>query len=142
MMKKTKTGMRGGKKTKMGMAGGKKTKMGYAGCKKTKMGMAGGKEAKMPMSKDPKTGKMVPTFAIDGRGKMQAGGRTVMMTPKMMANGGATGAVRRDMEKKTKMGMRGGKKTKMGMAGGKKTKMGMAGGRRSKMNTRGGKTRG
>jgi hypothetical protein len=97
--KKTKMGMAGGKKTKMGMRGGKKTKMGYAGGKKTKMGMAGGKEAKMPMSKDPKTGKMVPTFAMDGKGKMQAGGRTVMMTPKMMANGGATGAVKRDMDK-------------------------------------------
>ena len=99
MKKKTKMGYAGGKKTKMGMAGGKKTKMGYAGGKKTKMGMAGGKEAKMPMSKDPKTGKMIPSFAMDGKGKMQAGGRTVMMTQKMMANGGATGAVKRDMDK-------------------------------------------
>ena len=31
--------------------------------------------AKMPMKKDPKTGKMVPAFAIDGKGKMQKGGQ-------------------------------------------------------------------
>ena len=27
------------------------------------------------MAKDPKTGKMVPEFAIDGKGKMMAGGK-------------------------------------------------------------------
>lgn len=35
-------------------------------------GMAkGGK----PMSKDPKTGKMMPTYAMDGKGKMMYGGK-------------------------------------------------------------------
>lgn len=29
---------------------------------------------KMPMAKDPKTGKSVPEFAVDGKGKMKAGG--------------------------------------------------------------------
>ena len=89
------------KKSKMGYAGGKKTKMGYAGGKKTNMStkmMASGKSTKMPMSKDPKTGQMVPSFAVDGKGKMMGGGKTmnmmtsdgVKMSPKMMANGGAT----------------------------------------------------
>jgi len=39
----------------------------------------------MPMSKDPKTGKMVPAFAMDGKGKMAKGG---MMKKKGMAKGG------------------------------------------------------
>ena len=39
----------------------------------------------MPMAKDPKTGKMVPTFAMDGKGKMRAGGT---MKKKGMARGG------------------------------------------------------
>jgi hypothetical protein len=59
---------------------------------------SGGKSTKMPMSKDPRTGEMKPDFAMDGKGKMQAGGKTmnmmtsegVKMSPKMMANGGAT----------------------------------------------------
>ena len=99
--KKTKMGYAGGKKTKMGMAGGRRTKMGMAGGKKTKMStkmMASGKSTKMPMSRDPRTGEMKPDFAMDGKGKMQAGGKTmnmmasegVRMSPKMMANGGAT----------------------------------------------------
>jgi hypothetical protein len=41
--------------------------------------------AKMPMAKDPKTGKMIPAFAMDGRGKMNKGG---MMKKKGMARGG------------------------------------------------------
>ena len=32
--------------------------------------------AKMPMRKDPKTGKMIPAFAMDGKGKMAKGGMT------------------------------------------------------------------
>ena len=38
-----------------------------------KKGMARG-GAKMPMKTDPKTGKMVPAFAMDGKGKMNKGG--------------------------------------------------------------------
>jgi|TARA_R100001129_G_C5253103_1_gene228934 hypothetical protein len=49
-----------------------------------KKGMARG-GAKMPMSKDPKTGKMVPAFAMDGKGKMAKGG---MMKKKGYAKGG------------------------------------------------------
>ena len=61
-----------------------------------KKGMARG-GAKMPMSKDPKTGKMVPAFAMDGKGKMAKGGMTKkkkgyakggMMKKKGMAKGG------------------------------------------------------
>ena len=48
-------------KKKMMSAGGNMKKKGYA---------AGG----MPMAKDPKTGKMVPKFAMDGKGKMMKGG--------------------------------------------------------------------
>ena len=52
------------KMKKKGMArGGAMKKKGYA---------KGG--AKMPMKKDPKTGKMIPAFAMDGRGKMNRGG--------------------------------------------------------------------
>ena len=59
-------------------------KKGYArgGAKMKKMRAGGGK---MPMAKDPKTGKMVPTFAMDGKGKMRAGGT---MKKKGMARGG------------------------------------------------------
>ncbi len=59
---------------KKGMARGGMKKKGYA---------KGG--AKLPMSKDPKTGKMVPAFAMDGKGKMNKGG---MMKKKGMAKGG------------------------------------------------------
>jgi len=38
----------------------------------------------MPMKKDPKTGKMVPAFAMDGKGKMKKGG----MGKKSYARGG------------------------------------------------------
>jgi len=66
--------------------------------KKVPKMMASGKETKMPMSKDPRTGQMVPSFTVDGKGKMMGGGKTmnmmtsdgVKMSPKMMANGGAT----------------------------------------------------
>ena len=44
--------------------------------------------AKMPMKKDPKTGKMVPAFTIDGKGKMQKGGQ--MKKTKGMSKGGVT----------------------------------------------------
>ena len=61
---------------KKGMArGGAMKKKGYA---------KGG--AKMPMAKDPKTGKMIPAFAMDGKGKMAKGG---MMKKKGYAKGGA-----------------------------------------------------
>ena len=40
----------------------------------------------MPMGKDPKTGKMIPKFAMDGKGKMSRGG--AMMKKKGMAKGG------------------------------------------------------
>ena len=83
------------KKSKMGYAGGKKTKMGSAGGMKTKM-MGSGKKTKMPMVE--KDGKMIPAFAADGKGKMAAGGK-IRMSPKMMANGGPTGALKKDMEK-------------------------------------------
>ena len=59
---------------KKGMARGGMKKKGYA---------KGG--AKLPMAKDPKTGKMVPAFAMDGKGKMAKGG---MMKKKGMAKGG------------------------------------------------------
>ena len=51
----------------------------------------------MPMAKDPKTGKMIPAFAMDGKGKMAKGGMTKkkkgyakggMMKKKGMARGG------------------------------------------------------
>ena len=43
--------------------------------------------AKMPMRKDPKTGKMIPAFAMDGKGKMEKGGMT--KKKRGMAKGGA-----------------------------------------------------
>ena len=51
----------------------------------------------MPMGKDPKTGKMIPKFAMDGKGKMARGGmmkkkgyaKGGMMKKKGMARGGA-----------------------------------------------------
>ena len=59
-------------------------KKGYArgGAKMKKMRAGGGK---MPMAKDPKTGKMVPTYAMDGKGNLRAGGT---MKKKGMARGG------------------------------------------------------
>ena len=72
------------KKTKGYMAGGKMKTKGYK---------AGGK---LPMVE--KGGKMVPFYAADGEGKMSGGGK-VRMSTKLMANGGPTGAHKRDMEK-------------------------------------------
>ena len=46
---------------------------------------------KMPMGKDPKTGKMVPKFAMDGKGKMAKGGTVKMRGGGMMAKGMAKG---------------------------------------------------
>ena len=81
-------------------------KKGYArgGAKMTKMRAGGGK---MPMAKDPKTGKMVPAFAMDGKGKMRGGGTKMAMKKKGMARGG--------MKKKM---MGGGMMKKKGMARG------------------------
>ena len=66
----------------------KKTKGYQAGGKMKAKGMKAG--GKMPMVK--KSGEMVPAFAADGVGKMMAGGKTggMKISPKMMANGGAT----------------------------------------------------
>ncbi len=76
------------RKKSKGMAGGGKMKSkGYmAGGKMKAKGMSAG--GKMPMVK--KGGEMVPAFAADGVGKMQAGGKTggMKVSPKMMANGG------------------------------------------------------
>jgi len=66
------------------------------------------KNNKMKMVKDPKTGKMVPEFAADGKGKM-AGGK--MVKKKMMAGG-----------KMVKKGYAAGKMVKKMMAGGKTKK--------------------
>ena len=78
--------MQKGKMKKKGMArGGAMKKKGMArGGMMKKKGMAKG-GAKMPMRKDPKTGKMIPAFAMDGKGKMAKGG---MMKKKGMARGG------------------------------------------------------
>ena len=69
------------------MAGGgtmKKKMMSYGGASMKKKMMSRG--GKMPMATDPKTGKKVPAFAVDGVGKMAKGGA---MKKKMMAGGGA-----------------------------------------------------
>ena len=68
--------------------------MGGVGMKKKMMSRGG----KMPMATDPKTGKKVPAFAMDGVGKMAKGGnmkKKMMsaggnMKKKMMSNGGVT----------------------------------------------------
>ena len=44
----------------------------------------------MPMSRDPKTGKMIPTFAMDGVGKMKAGGMSTKGGMKMKGGGLST----------------------------------------------------
>ena len=94
------------KKSKGYKAGGRiKAKgMKKGGMMKAKGMKAGGK---MPMSKDPKTGQMVPTFAMDGKGKMMGGGK-VRMTPKGMSVGGAVNTISRDMKKKSKGMFKGG----------------------------------
>jgi len=68
------TGMRKGGMTKKGYAKGGMKKKGYS------------KGGAMPMAKNPKTGKMMPKFAMDGKGKMAKGG---MMKKKGYAKGGA-----------------------------------------------------
>ena len=73
--------------------------------KMKKKGMARG--GKMPMRKDPKTGKMIPAFAMDGKGKMAKGG---MMKKKGYAKGG--------MMKKKGMAKGGAMMKKKGMARG------------------------
>ncbi len=92
--------MHKGKMKKKGMArGGAMKKKGYA---------KGG--AKMPMKKDPKTGKMIPAFAMDGKGKMNKGGMT--KKKKGMARGGAA------MKKKKGMAKGGAAMKKKGYAAG------------------------
>ena len=73
MAMKKKGYAKGGMKKKGMARGGAMKKKGYA---------KGG----MPMSKNPKTGKMVPSFAMDGKGKMNKGG---MMKKKGYAKGGS-----------------------------------------------------
>ena len=90
--------MHKGKMKKKGMARGGAMKKKERGGMMKKKGMAKG-GAKMPMRKDPKTGKMIPAFAMDGKGKMAKGGmmkkkglwlRVVAMKKKKgMAKGGA-----------------------------------------------------
>ena len=83
-------------------------------------GMAAG-GAVMPMGKDPKTGKQVPKFAMDGVGKMAKGGR---VKAKGMAMGGKVKAKGMAMGGKVKakgMAM-GGKVKSKGMAMGGKIK--------------------
>lgn len=64
-------------KTKGYKAGGKMKTKGYK---------AGGK---LPMVKDPKSGKMIPEYAADGKGKMKKGGKV-----KKMMGGGMTSQMR------------------------------------------------
>ena len=73
------TGLSGMKRGGMTMK-----KKGYAKGGMKKKGYSKG--GAMPMGKDPKTGKMIPKFAMDGKGKMAKGG---MMKKKGMARGGA-----------------------------------------------------
>ena len=90
-------GMAGGSKKTKGMTAGGKMMM------KPKGMSAGGKQ-KMPMVKDPDTGKQVPFFTVDDKGKMKSGGMT---TPKSKGyfKGGKTMA----SKMATKGGKRGGK---------------------------------
>ena len=72
MLKRRKGGMTMKKK---GYAmGGAMKKKGYAkgGAMMKKKGYSKG--GALPMGKDPKTGKMMPKFAMDGKGKMNKGG--------------------------------------------------------------------
>ena len=68
-------------------AGGMMKTKGYkaGGKMKTKGYKAGGK---LPMVKDPKTGKMIPAYAADGKGKMMSGGPVKKMKTKGYAKGG------------------------------------------------------
>jgi hypothetical protein len=75
--------------------------------------------AKMPMTRNPKTGKMVPSFAMDGKGKMAKGGAVKPMAKggavKPMAKGGAV----KPMAKGGSVKMRGGGMAKGYKIGGK-----------------------
>ena len=68
------------------------------------------------MVKDPKTGKMVPAFAADGKGKMMGGGK---VKSKGYAKGGAmkTKGMKAGGKMKAKGGATGGKKQKVRGAG-------------------------
>jgi len=85
-----------------------------AGGKMKAKGMKAG--GKMPMVKDPKTGKMVPAFAADGKGKMMGGGK---VKSKGYAKGGAmkTKGMKAGGKMKAKGGATGGKKQKVRGAG-------------------------
>ena len=88
-----KNGKRPPKAKKM-MGGGMAMKSkGYSkgGKMKTKGYSAGGK---LPMVKDPKTGKMIPAYAADGKGKMMAGGPVKKMKTKGYSKGGVAGGKR------------------------------------------------
>jgi len=73
----------------------------------------------MPMTRNPKTGKMVPSFAMDGKGKMAKGGAVKPMAKggavKPMAKGGAV----KPMAKGGSVKMRGGGMAKGYKIGGK-----------------------
>ena len=71
------------KKKGYAKGGMKKKGMARGGAMMKKKGYARGG---MPMSRNPKTGKMVPSFAMDGKGKMNKGG---MMKKKGYAKGGS-----------------------------------------------------
>jgi hypothetical protein len=84
--------------------------------------------AKMPMTRNPKTGKMVPSFAMDGKGKMAKGGAVKPMAKggavKPMAKGGAVkpmakGGAVKPMAKGGSVKMRGGGMAKGYKIGGK-----------------------
>ena len=104
----------------------KKKSKGYSKGGKTMKpkGYANGGKAKMPMAKDPKTGQMVPAFAMDGKGKMMGGGK-VKMSPKGMSAGGAVTAVSKDMKKKG--GAKGGKTVARGSGAARPQKFGKNG---------------
>jgi len=91
-----------------------KAKSMKAGGKMKAKGMKAG--GKMPMVKDPKTGKMVPAFAADGKGKMMGGGK---VKSKGYAKGGAmkTKGMKAGGKMKAKGGATGGKKQKVRGAG-------------------------
>ena len=63
---------------------GMKKKKGYAkgGATMKKKGYSRG--GAMPMGKDPKTGKMIPKFAMDGKGKMNRGGMAKKEWPEVV----------------------------------------------------------
>ena len=116
---------------------------------------------KMKMVKDPKTGKMVPEFAADGKGKKDkkkgmAAGKQVkkkgMAAGKMVKKGYSRGKLVGDQTKLDKnkdgkisgddfkmlrRGMAAGKMVKKGMAAGKMVKKGMANGGKTKSMAKG-----